>query len=135
MTGSTRTMTRYFYDPLGKLIKRLISMLRRKQVFGYYASTLAVNTGVIWIMTLLSVYTAVFQALTQIAGIFQQGIKGLQKELTSIAVHLSDMNRTRVPAPGPAPSVDIVLTDLLTECENRYSTISIILKGTLMIES
>ncbi len=51
-----------FFDPPGKLIKAHF-YAPRKQVFGYYASTLAVNTGVIWIMTILLYILLYFRVL------------------------------------------------------------------------
>lgn len=51
-----------FFDPPGKLIKAHF-YAPRKQVFGYYASTLEVNTGVIWIMTLLLYVLLYFRVL------------------------------------------------------------------------
>jgi len=51
-----------FFDPPGKLVKAHF-YAPRKQVFGYYANTLAVNTGVIWIMTILLYILLYFRVL------------------------------------------------------------------------
>ena len=67
-----------FFDPPGKLIKAHF-YAPRKQVFGYYASTLGSQYGGNMDYDHSVVYTTIFQGLTQIAGVFQQGIKGLQR--------------------------------------------------------
>ncbi len=54
-----------FYDPENRLIKAHF-YAPRKQVFGFYASTLAVNTGVIWFMTLIVYLLLYFRVLLKI---------------------------------------------------------------------
>jgi ABC-type multidrug transport system ATPase subunit len=54
-----------FYDPENRLIKAHF-YAPRKQVFGVYASTLAVNTGVIWFMTLIVYLLLYFRILLKI---------------------------------------------------------------------
>jgi hypothetical protein len=51
-----------FFDPPGKLIKAHF-YAPRKQIFGNYMSTLAVNAGVIWLMTILLYILLYFRAL------------------------------------------------------------------------
>jgi ABC-type multidrug transport system ATPase subunit len=54
-----------FYDPENRLVKAHF-YAPRKQVFGVYASTLAVNTGVIWFMTLIVYLLLYFRILLKI---------------------------------------------------------------------
>ena len=54
-----------FYDPENRLVKAHF-YAPRKQVFGVYASTLAVNTGVIWFMTLIVYLLLYFRVLLKI---------------------------------------------------------------------
>jgi hypothetical protein len=51
-----------FYDPPGKFIKAHF-YAPQKQLFGYYVSTLAVNTGVIWLMTVVLYILLYFRVL------------------------------------------------------------------------
>jgi hypothetical protein len=54
-----------FYDPENRLVKAHF-YAPRKQIFGVYASTLAVNTGVIWLMTLVLYILLYFRILLKI---------------------------------------------------------------------
>jgi len=54
-----------FYDPENRLVKAHF-YAPRKQIFGAYASTLAVNTGVIWCMTLILYLFLYFRILLKI---------------------------------------------------------------------
>jgi len=54
-----------FYDPENRLVKAHF-YAPRKQIFGTYASTLAVNTGVIWCMTLILYLFLYFRILLKI---------------------------------------------------------------------
>ncbi len=54
-----------FYDPENRLVKAHF-YAPRKQIFGVYASTLAVNTGVIWCMTLVVYLLLYFRILLKI---------------------------------------------------------------------
>jgi hypothetical protein len=54
-----------FYDPENRLVKAHF-YAPRKQIFGVYAGTLAVNTGVIWLMTLVLYILLYFRILLKI---------------------------------------------------------------------
>jgi hypothetical protein len=54
-----------FYDPENRLVKAHF-YAPRKQIFGAYASTLAVNTAVIWLMTLVLYLLLYFRILLKI---------------------------------------------------------------------
>jgi hypothetical protein len=54
-----------FFDPVNPFIKAHF-YAPRKQLFGVYASTLAVNTGVIWLMTLILYILLYFRVLHRI---------------------------------------------------------------------
>ncbi len=51
-----------FFDPVNPLVKAHF-YAPRKQLFGVYASTLAVNTGVIWLMTIILYILLYFRVL------------------------------------------------------------------------
>jgi len=54
-----------FYDPVSPMIKSHF-YAPRKQVFGMFAGTLAVNTGVIWLMTVILYILLYFRVLHRI---------------------------------------------------------------------
>jgi len=54
-----------FYDPVNPLVKAHF-YAPQKQIFGLYASTLAVNTGVIWFMTIVLYILLYFRVLHRI---------------------------------------------------------------------
>jgi hypothetical protein len=54
-----------FFDPVSPLVKAHF-YAPRKQIFGAYASTLAVNTGVIWFMTIILYILLYFRVLHRI---------------------------------------------------------------------
>lgn len=66
-----------FFDPPGKLIKAHF-YAPRKQVFGYYASTLAVNTGVIWFMTIILYILLYFRVLHRLLESFNKALRALR---------------------------------------------------------
>jgi ABC-type multidrug transport system ATPase subunit len=66
-----------FFDPPGKLIKAHF-YAPRKKVFGYYASTLAVNTGVIWFMTILLYILLYFRVLHRLLESFNKALRALR---------------------------------------------------------
>jgi len=63
--GLYQNYDQIFYDPENRLIKAHF-YAPRKQVFGTYAGTLAVNTGVIWFMTLILYVLLYFRVLHKI---------------------------------------------------------------------
>ncbi len=66
-----------FFDPPGKLVKAHF-YAPRKQVFGYFASTLAVNTGVIWIMTILLYILLYFRVLHRLLESSNKALRALR---------------------------------------------------------
>jgi hypothetical protein len=63
--GLYQNYDQIFYDPVSPMVKAHF-YAPRKQVFGIYFNTLAVNTGVIWFMTVVLYILLYFRVLHRI---------------------------------------------------------------------